>query len=417
MEERLGNPTPALRRVLRRIPKVRSVTEMLRRSGWDLAEWRDCRAPWAHQTFDRAPSLQILVDHVHEFAALLRANVRDTLAWSLRDAIALDDHIAGTESVRPRDLDELEGRFIALADSYYFRHPLKGRGPQFAPGITRKSVIQEHTRFCDALDTFRDLANAELAPHLQRELLETVDRYEALKADRGVLDFTDLLIRAGMLIRNDAAVRRELQERFTHIFVDEFQDTSVLQAELLLLLAADDSATIAWQHARPKQGKLFIVGDPKQSIYRFRRADIRAYEAIKSQLAAHGVECLTLTTSFRSVATIQRVVNAAFAPVMTGPNVHQPHYASLTEHRPDTDAQPAVVVVPVPRPYGKTEEIAKKAIRASIPDAVAAYIDWLLRHSGWTVDEGNVRVPIAARHICLLFDSMPKPHRISRILT
>lgn len=403
LEERLGNPTPALSRVLRRNPKERGVTEMLRRAAWKLVEWRDHRAPWAIQAFDRGPALQALVDHLHEFVTLLRANVNDTLAWSLREAIALDDHIARTEAVRPRDLDELEGRFIALADSYDFHHPFKGRGKQFARGIPRQTALEEHRRFCEAIETFRDLANAELAPHLQRELQEAVDRYEALKRKRGVLDFDDLLIRARTLVRDNATVRRELQERFTHIFVDEFQDTSVLQAEFLLLLAAADPATATWQGARPKEGKLFIVGDPKQSIYRFRRADIRAYEAIKQQLAAHHVECLTLTTSFRSVPAIQRMVNEAFAPVMAGPDVHQPQYAPLTEFRADTDGQPAVIVLPVPAPYGQNEEIAKKAMRASIPDATAAFIEWLLRHSGWTVQEGGERVPIAARHICLLF--------------
>lgn len=403
MEERLGNPTPALRRVLRRTPRERGVTEMLRRAAWDLVEWRDYRALWEIQAFDRAPALQSLVDQLNQLAGLLGMNVTDTLAWELRDAIALDDHITRTESVRPRDPDELEGRFVALADSYRFRNPRKGRGQQFAPGIPRQTALQYHNRFCDALVEFRDLANAELAPHLQRELLEAVDRYQTLKANRGVLDFTDLLLRARSLVRDDATVRQELQQRFTHIFVDEFQDTSVLQAELLILLSAVDPTTDVWQEVRPKAGKLFIVGDPKQSIYRFRRADIRAYETIKQQLAANDVECLTLTTSFRSVPAIQRLVNAAFTSIMTGPDVHQPYYVPLTEYRPDTSGQPAVIVVPVPSPYGKNEEIAKTAIRASIPDATAAFIDWLITQSGWTVEEGGARVSIAARHICLLF--------------
>jgi ATP-dependent exoDNAse (exonuclease V) beta subunit len=210
MEERLGNPTPALRRVLRRTPKGRGVTEMLRRGGWDLAEWRDCRTPWEIQAFDRAPAIDVLVQHVHAFADVLRSNRTDTLAWSLRDAMALSDHITRTETVRPRDIDELEGRFIALADSYFFHHPLKGRGPQFAPGISRQTVHQEHARFCAALEVFRDQANAELAPYLQRELMETLNRYAALKAERGVLDFTDLILRARDLRRGRRHGRRHL---------------------------------------------------------------------------------------------------------------------------------------------------------------------------------------------------------------
>ena len=64
-------------------------------------------------------------------------------------------------------------------------------------------------------------------------------------------------------------------------FVDEFQDTDPLKAEILLLLAADNPDEADWQVARPIPGKLFVVGDPKQSIYRFRRADIALYEKVK----------------------------------------------------------------------------------------------------------------------------------------
>ena len=84
MEERLGNPTPALRRVLRRKPRQRGVTEMLREAAWDLVEWRDYRTLWDIQAFDRAPALQSLVDQLHEFTTLLRMNPSDTLAWALR---------------------------------------------------------------------------------------------------------------------------------------------------------------------------------------------------------------------------------------------------------------------------------------------------------------------------------------------
>src|SRR6185369_16918829 len=98
--------------------------------------------------------------------------------------------------------------------------------------------------------------------------------YEDLKARTGALDFLDLLLKARDLVRGSASVRRGFQRRFTHIFVDEFQDTDPLQAEILLLLAASDPEASDWRTAVPIAGRLFIVGDPKQSIYRFRRADV-----------------------------------------------------------------------------------------------------------------------------------------------
>ena len=72
-------------------------------------------------------------------------------------------------------------------------------------------------------------------------------------------------------------MRHELQRHFTHYFVDEFQDTDPIQAELLLLLSADRPQESNWLDVSPIPGKLFLVGDPKQSIYRFRRANVAIY--------------------------------------------------------------------------------------------------------------------------------------------
>jgi len=89
-----------------------------------------------------------------------------------------------------------------------------------------------------------------------------VDEYEARKERAGKLDFVDLLIKVRDLVRDRADVRKYLQDRFTHLFIDEFQDTDPLQAEILLLLAADDPAEADWRRTRPKPGKLLLVGDP-----------------------------------------------------------------------------------------------------------------------------------------------------------
>ena len=114
---------------------------------------------------------------------------------------------------------------------------------------------------------------------------------------------------------------RELQERFGHLLVDEFQDTDPLQADILLLLAADDPAEDDPDRVRAVGGKLFLVGDPKQSIYRFRRADVSLYEKIKRRLEADGATVLQLSTSFRAAPAIQRLVNAAFASFADSPVV------------------------------------------------------------------------------------------------
>ncbi len=114
---------------------------------------------------------------------------------------------------------------------------------------------------------------------------DLVGQYDQLKRRAGKLDFVDLLLLARDLVRDKPDVRRYLQERFTHIFIDEFQDTDPLQAEILLLLAADNPAESDWLKIAPKTGKLFVVGDPKQSVYKFRRADVVLYREIRDALA------------------------------------------------------------------------------------------------------------------------------------
>ena len=79
--------------------------------------------------------------------------------------------------------------------------------------------------------------------------MAAVERYEDLKRRAGRLDFVDLLVRAREMIRGDGAVRAHFQQRFSHVFVDEFQDTDPLQAEILLLLAAADPAETDWRRA------------------------------------------------------------------------------------------------------------------------------------------------------------------------
>ncbi len=208
-------------------------------------------------------------------------------------------------------------------------------------------------------------------------------------------------MRARDLIRNDDHVREHLRRKFVRIFVDEFQDTDPIQAEILKTLADE------------VPGKLFIVGDPKQAIYRFRGTDVGTYWAVRDDLKARGGRVLQLTTSYRSTPEIQRFVNAAFSREMTGdPRTLQADYVELSPSRPEATTQPAVVALPVPKPYGRggfgAAKASAKAIEGSLPDAVGAYIAWLTTESGWTVSEKQAdgtesRVPLQPRHIAVLF--------------
>ena len=195
--------------------------------------------------------------------------------------------------------------------------------------------------------------------------------------------------------------------------MDEFQDTDPLQAEILLLLSSADPDVRDWRHVTPQPGKLFTVGNPKQSIYRFRRADVGVYVDVRAQLVERGARLVRLATSFRASPSIQDLVNTAFAPLMTGDRqILQAEYVPLTPRREDPVNQPATVVLSVPRPYGRNRKIALKAVEHSLPDAVGAFVEWLIKDSHSTVSEHDPNperhVPVAARHICLLFRRFEK---------
>lgn len=136
--------------------------------------------------------------------------------------------------------------------------------------------------------------------------------YEAARKADGVATFDDLLVWARDLLYCDADARRHFQARYTHILIDEFQDTDPLQAEIAFCLAARPDADIehqAWHSLPLVPGKLFIVGDSKQSIYRFRRADI----GVTRQVRKRGqLQVLQLTENRRSQQAVLDWVNAVF---------------------------------------------------------------------------------------------------------
>lgn len=408
LRERLDDPPEGLRRALRKKPPRNATKKtMLRKAAWDLVEHRDFETSWRREPFDRASRIDTVFRALQRAAAHYpRAERKDDwLTKNLKQLYDFVSEIELQERVRDRDLDELEAQLHRL--TYYGWH-WRGSQYQMFDGVDRQQVLDERDEAKAILDEFLRAADADLAALLRDELREVVERYERRKDLEGRLDFLDLMLRARDLVRDHDEVRADLHERFTHFFVDEFQDTDPLQAEILLLLTADDVDETRAENARPVPGKLFLVGDPKQSIYRFRRADVALYERIKARLETFGARVVHLSASFRAVPAIQQAVNAAFEPAMQGDPVKaQAHYVPLHAVRTDHSGQPAVVALPIPHPYADYGKVTKKAIAESTPSAVAAFVAWLITSSGFTVEERHdgksVRVPVKAHHVCLLF--------------
>ena len=407
-QARLDAPSPGLRRALARLSwpdgwDTSAPLDQLKYAGRKLLEWRDFPAAWERKPFEREVFLEALAERALELAALAKKARRrnDALALALRPAIEMTERVARSKT---RDYDTLEALLLKLERDLK-RDTHKGSGI-FAEGIGREQVLQARESLLHSLNLFRQCAGADLAAELRGEMSDLVDRYMGLKAQSGKLDFLDLLLMVRNLVRGNGEVRAWLQQRFQRIFIDEFQDTDPLQAEILVLLSADDPSETNWNNVRPVPGKLFVVGDPKQSIYKFRRADVALYRNISEALESRGVARVTLTTSYRSVRPIQEFVNAAFEPEMTGDAASaQSRYSPLEEHAPAYDAQPAVIALPAPRPYG-SRRVAKASIDKCLPDATAAFVEWLVKQSRWTVRDpegGGERAPLEARHICILF--------------
>jgi ATP-dependent helicase/nuclease subunit A len=402
----VGQPREGVRRLLRRKvrPSDTPPRELLRNAGRDLCEHRDFDGPWRRDPLDRAAVLGQAFDKLCEVAAFA-ARAQKPEEWF---ALSLAELQRFCDEQRRRTqgadhLDALEGDLHELLRRRLWNW--RGGGKWFAKELLKQDVLAMRDTAKAAVERALELCDADLAACLREELRPLCEDYEAAKQQASSLDFLDLLARARDLVRKNPEVRAELQERFTHVLVDEFQDTDPLQAEILLLIAAANPEQSDWRRAHPKPGKLFVVGDPKQSIYRFRRADIALYEDVKKLLLESGADLVHLSTSFRSVPAIQQAVNAGFAEQMKGGT--QAAYVALDPHRPSLGDQPAVVALPAPKIYGKNGKVANWTVEESYPDAVGAYVEWLVRESGWKVSErGKAAVRLEARHVCLLFKRM-----------
>lgn len=178
-------------------------------------------------------------------------------------------------------------------------------------------------------------------------LLTSARSYAARERRRqNALNYVDLLQLAACVLRTDAEVRRAFQRKYRWLFVDEFQDTDPVQAEIIFLLAGEDRARSArgprlipahpvdWRSIPLRPGALFVVGDPKQSIYRFRRADIDIYNVVRDRLSdPRSGEVLSLTTNFRSAPALCDWANDVFrGQFPPEPTAHSPKFAPLDPH-------------------------------------------------------------------------------------
>ena len=262
-----------------------------------------------------------------------------------------------------------------------------------------KALLKEiDNEMMDDLERTRAAVLAPILDLLKKFVLE----YAAKRKADGVADFHDLLVWARDLLRDNLEVRDYFRERYSHIFIDEVQDTDPIQAEIAMFLAEDaphagepSTRPRDWRKVRPAPGKLFVVGDPKQSIYRFRRADI---EQVKQLHERVGGRRENLTQNFRSLRPIIAWVNHVFGQWMADGD-GQPDYIPLQAERSDGDPHPPVQYI------GEEREGIVGQVRDEEARAIANVIRTALR-DGWEVrseDDGEPTLrAVTERDICIL---------------
>ena len=366
-----------------RLDDLRSLTLQMA-DNWDLVEERlDFDAP-TPPTFDRSGLLSRIDDILelgqyaaHDDSLLARfPDLRDNcadLAGAVDDidalAIAADMGSANkaTRTIRVRNKGNKHKWTIDVAD-------------------VRAAFVDLIAACDDAVAEVTTAALAHMAARLGRFVLDTAEE----RCEIGRLEFHDLLVRARRLLRSPAhgaAVRHSLGMRYPRLLLDEFQDTDPIQIELAVLIAADPTVDItgkAWHEIETRPGSLFLVGDPKQSIYRFRRADIGTFLTAREHISDRPA----LTVNFRTTKPVIEWINDIFGALIVAEPGSQAEYVALSAHRQESaPVGPAVAVLGADT---HAEKLSADELRAVESRDIATAVSELLHGpSPWSVDDGE----------------------------
>ena len=282
--------------------------------------------------------------------------------------------------VRSLDDPATRAEFLELFEGTKTEDRRKSTDTAWRGDMTNKGTHWTDAEVADALDNaeipsfVEEVVEPALAAwrayghrYIMEFLQPAVQRFRDRRREEGRLTFIDLLVETRRLLRETPAVRERLQDRFPRILVDEFQDTDPIQAELLFYLTGARTAEQDdWTRCQPRPGSLFIVGDDQQSIYGFRRADMRVFNQVKDLLATpEGDNILQLESNFRSLGPICDWCDEAFGDLLA----EGVEAGIQAEHQPFSATRsaaggPHVKVLEVPDiSFNPAEDIARKNAR------------------------------------------------------
>ncbi len=323
--------------------------------------------------------------------------------WIAQDLEALD-HIGSDDAARVHHLRRrLQAYFLTTAGKPRQRLARAFRPEHFASSQARtrhqQAVASVAPAVCDAIEGL----DADLDPLLARGLLRlltiAVSIYDGLLAEHALLDFAGMLDRAVLLLARQeefARSRLKLQARYHHLLVDEFQDTSRQQWRLVELLI---DTWAEGEGAADAGTSIFVVGDRKQSIYRFRHAEVTLLDEAARRIGGlRGRDVRrAISTSFRSVPELLAFVNALSAGMAGDASI-----ADRWQYR-DTDRFPTPAVAPGARRDGVP--VVGLIAESSMADSAASVADEIVRllETAHVRDrEGGAR-PVRRDDIAILF--------------
>ena len=310
-------------------------------------------------------------------------------------------------AVRLEEYEAVIARLATITDEYDLLTAIGPSGPlRFKMGIGRQGnwpdvaavrsrVIEAGAAIAHVRDEVTRACARRLGVALRRFTLDAANE----RRGAGRLEFHDLLVMARAVLRdheNGPAVRERLHDRYRRLLLDEFQDTDPIQIELAVRIAAADprskeAGTARWDAVPVTPGQIFVVGDPKQSIYRFRRADIATFLAARDRFATDDGDVVALTTNFRTVAPVIAWVNHVFAAMMTAPPENelpfgsQPDYIALDPRRAaPPEGFPVSVIGRTAHPKKTSADDMRPAEAAEVAATVARAVN-----EGWSVDDRN----------------------------
>ena len=302
---------------------------------------------WRGQTtLDLIAHVRTLIEpHLDGLISLVKLGRSDSLTGDAQRVLLTIGQLPSATN----PLRDLRGLWLALSTANNVKPRAFTRSGRKSDYKNNEDVLAHARRSLSSIgqaladvcvDLVADLDEASL-PAL-RQLAGLLDHYDALytqaKQARGALDFEDLLLLTQRLLAEYPDVVAELRNAYRFLLVDEFQDVNRVQWSVMERLALESDGEL-------KAGKLFCVGDDKQSIYRFRGAELEIFANLKKRLGANARgELVPLTTNYRTLKAPLTFINALFDALLSAGSPSSPRPSPLHPHRADGDGSTTLLL-------------------------------------------------------------------------